>query len=118
MVARRQKGISFKINGLEAQLFYLVIFSLFPLALVITQYFPLKFVISRYLCLQVGTNLAQKYGSSTMCRCQKDALRKDYNENSPHSSLGNISPVEYAKQKRPVEPAVIQFSETIKNDLQ
>ncbi len=43
--------------------------------------------------------------------------RREYNQLRPHSSLGNISPVEYVEQKRPVELAMIQLPETIKNDL-
>ncbi len=43
--------------------------------------------------------------------------RQDYNLNRPHSSLGNISPAEFAEQKRPVEQAMIQLPGTIENDL-
>jgi putative transposase len=43
--------------------------------------------------------------------------RQDYNLNRPHSSLGNISPSEFAEQKRPVEQAMIRPPGTIENDF-
>ncbi len=44
--------------------------------------------------------------------------RQDYNENRPHSSLGNVSPEEFAALDRPLETALIRTPETVKNDLQ
>jgi len=43
--------------------------------------------------------------------------RQDYNLNRPHSSLGNISPAEFAEQKHPLEQAMIRPPGTIENDL-
>jgi putative transposase len=44
--------------------------------------------------------------------------RKDYNVNRPHSSLGNVSPEEFAALDRPMEADRIRVPETVKNDLQ
>jgi putative transposase len=44
--------------------------------------------------------------------------RQDYNLNRPHSSLGNISPAEFAEQKHPLEQVMIRPPGTIENDLQ
>jgi putative transposase len=43
--------------------------------------------------------------------------RQDYNLNRPHSSLGNISPAEFAEQKHPLEQTMIRPPGTIENDL-
>jgi putative transposase len=43
--------------------------------------------------------------------------RQDYNLNRLHSSLGNISPVEFAEQKHPFEQAMIRPPGNIENDL-
>ena len=44
--------------------------------------------------------------------------RQDYNENRPHSSLGNVSPEEFAAINRPLEDDSIRPPEAVKNDLQ
>jgi putative transposase len=44
--------------------------------------------------------------------------RQDYNENRPHSSLGNVSPEEFAALDRPLETELTRTLETVKNDLQ
>ena len=43
--------------------------------------------------------------------------RQDYNSKRPHSSLGNITPGEFAALDRSIEVGLNQVSETIKNDL-
>lgn len=43
--------------------------------------------------------------------------RQDYNENRPHSSLGNIPPEEYVALNRLKETGMIRASEAVKNDL-
>jgi putative transposase len=44
--------------------------------------------------------------------------RQDYNENRPHSSLGNIPPEEYVALNGFKETGLIRASEAVKNDLQ
>jgi putative transposase len=44
--------------------------------------------------------------------------RRDYNENRPHSSLGNIPPEEYVALNGLKETGMIRASEAVKNDLQ
>ncbi|MCK4645781.1 MAG: integrase core domain-containing protein [Candidatus Aminicenantes bacterium] len=44
--------------------------------------------------------------------------RQDYNANRPHSSLGNVSPEEFAAIDRPIETGLTRAPETVKNDLQ
>jgi len=44
--------------------------------------------------------------------------RQDYNANRPYSSLGNVSPEEFAALDRPLETVLIRPPETVKNDLQ
>ena len=44
--------------------------------------------------------------------------RQDYNENRPHSSLGNIPPEEYVALNGLKETGMIRASEAVKNDLQ
>jgi len=43
--------------------------------------------------------------------------RQDYNESRPHSSLGNVSPEEFAALDRPIETGLTRTPETVKNDL-
>jgi len=44
--------------------------------------------------------------------------QQDYNANRPHSSLGNVSPEEFAAKNRPMETGLTRTLETVKNDLQ
>ncbi|MBA7706114.1 hypothetical protein ES703_114960 [subsurface metagenome] len=44
--------------------------------------------------------------------------RQDYNANRPHSSLGNVSPEEFAALDSILETDLIQAPEAVKNDLQ
>ena len=44
--------------------------------------------------------------------------RQDYNANRPHSSLGKVSPEEFAAKDRPMETGLTRTLETVKNDLQ
>ncbi len=44
--------------------------------------------------------------------------RQDYNVTRPHSSLGNVSPEEFAAIDRPMETGLTRTPETVKNDLQ
>jgi putative transposase len=40
------------------------------------------------------------FRSLTAVRVQDSAWRRDYNANHPHSSLGNLSPEEYARRAK------------------
>ncbi len=44
--------------------------------------------------------------------------RQDYNAHRPHSSLGNVSPEEFAAIDRLMETGLTRTPETVKNDLQ
>ena len=44
--------------------------------------------------------------------------RQDYNANRPYSSLGNVSPKEFAALDSIFETGLIQAPEAVKNDLQ
>jgi putative transposase len=47
-----------------------------------------------------------------------EAWRRDYNETRPHSSLGNVSPEEYAAKDQPLKVGSQPAPEGTKNDLQ
>ncbi len=47
-----------------------------------------------------------------------EAWRQDHNENRLHSSLGNISPEEFAALDRTLETGLDKAPEAVKNDLQ
>ncbi len=47
-----------------------------------------------------------------------EAWRHDHNENRLHSSLGNISPEEFAALDRTLETGLVKAPEANKNDLQ
>ena len=47
-----------------------------------------------------------------------ESWQRDYNENRPHSSLGNVPPEQFAAQNLPLKTDPIRASGTIKNDLQ
>ena len=49
---------------------------------------------------------------------KSELWRNDYNETRPHSSLGNMTPGEFAMMKNPKENDQIMVSEANKNDLQ
>jgi len=51
-------------------------------------------------------------------REKAEEWRQDYNQNRPHSSLGNVTPEEYAMLTRQEKSAQIRAPEAIKNDLQ
>ena len=40
-----------------------------------------------------------------------EAWRRDYNEHRPHSSLGNVPPAEFARQRIPADSAALRPSE-------
>lgn len=50
-------------------------------------------------------------------RDKVEAWRRDYNEERPHSALGNATPEEYAAQVGPQKPTLDQDLEAIKNGL-
>jgi putative transposase len=47
-----------------------------------------------------------------------ESWQRDYNENRPHSSLGNVPPEQFAAQNLPLKTDPTRASGTIKNDLQ
>jgi putative transposase len=47
-----------------------------------------------------------------------ESWQRDYNENRPHSSLGNVPPEQFAAQNLPLKTDPIRAPGTIKNDLQ
>ena len=50
-------------------------------------------------------------------REKTESWRQDYNQNLPHSSLGNISPEEFAALGPPLEWSSNRAPDTLKNDL-
>jgi putative transposase len=50
-------------------------------------------------------------------RDKVEAWRRDYNEERPHSALGNATPEEYAAQVEPQKPTLDQDLEAVKNGL-
>jgi putative transposase len=51
-------------------------------------------------------------------REKTESWRRDYNENRPHSSLGNVSPEEFAALGPPLEWGSNRAPEALKNDWQ
>jgi putative transposase len=47
-----------------------------------------------------------------------EAWRQDYNENRPHSSLGKVSPEEFAALDKTLEIGQVKTPKTNENDLQ
>jgi len=49
--------------------------------------------------------------------CSLEAWGQDYNEERPHSSLGNATPEEYAAQAEPQKAAPERDLEAVNNEL-
>jgi putative transposase len=55
---------------------------------------------------------AELFSDLLDARAKLDAWRRDYNENRPHSSIGNLTPVEFANKVRMNEGRNRVFSST------